>query len=296
MKIINKIKQYLVDRGFFNYIPDEEFLKKKYFKVFHKELDLKNPKLFTEKLQWLKLNYRDKVMTKLVDKCEVKEYIDKEINDNNLKTIPTLGVYNKFSDIDFDKLPDKFVIKCTHDSGSVTVVKDKKKLKYLKEKIYFDLKLKCNFYNRYREWPYKNVKPRIIIEKFMEDDKSDALTDYKFFCFNGEPKFMYISKDESKDPRTDFFDMDFNHLDMHLKDPNADVVPTYPKEFEEMKRLTKKLAKNFPFVRVDFYVINNTIYFGEFTFYHLGGFFKFHPEDWDLRLGNLLDIKKDDKK
>ena len=290
--MFKKIWKYLIDLGILNFISDERYLKQKYKKMFNKELNLENPKNFTEKLQWLKLNYRDNEMSNLVDKYEVKKYISNNYKPCDLKTIPTLGVYNRFKDIDFDKLPNKFVIKCTHDSGSVTVVRDKKNFNYKKEKIYFDLKLKCNFYNRYREWPYKNIKPRILIEKFMEDDKSDALTDYKFFCFNGKPQFMYISKDDSEDPRTDFFDMNFNHLDLHLKDPNADVMPSKPKHFEKMKKLSEKLSSDFPLVRIDFYVINNEIYFGEFTFYHLGGFFKFHPSKWDKIFGDMLKLKK----
>ena len=287
--MIKKIKQYLIDVGINRFISDKRIIRRKYKNFFGRELNLDNPVLFTEKLQWLKLYYRNNKMTQLVDKNEVKKYI-KSLNENNLYTIPTIGVFEKFSDIDFNKLPNKFVMKCTHDSGSVTVVRNKEDLNLRKEKKYFDLKLKTNFYYRYREWPYKNVKPKILVEKFMEDDKSDALTDYKFFCFNGEPRFMYISKDDSINPRTDFFDMDFKHLDLHLKDPNSEVCPLKPKQFEEMRSLAKKLSHDFPFVRIDFYIINEKIYFGEFTFFHLGGFFHLHPEEWDEKIGKMLNI------
>lgn len=292
IRVLKRIKNYFIDLGFFGFISDEKFLKYKYKSFFRRELNLKDPIFFTEKLQWLKLNYRDEKMSMLVDKYAVKHYINEKVRDRDLHTIPTFGVFDKFSDIPFDKLPKRFVIKCTHDSGSVTVVRDKNKLNYWKERLYFSFKQRCNFYNRYREWPYKNVKPRILVEQFMEDDKTDALTDYKFFCFDGEPKFMYISKDDSHDPRTDFFDMDYNHLDLRLRDPNADILPKCPKEFGKMKKLASKLSKGFPFVRVDFYVINSKIYFGEFTFYHLGGFFYFHPEEWDRVIGDMLKLKK----
>ena len=286
--IFKKIWNYFIDIGILRFINDKKYLTILYKKKSHRRLNLDNPKRFTEKLQWLKLNYRKDIFSTMVDKYKVKEYISNTIGKEY--TIPTLGVYDKFSEIDFNKLPNQFVIKCSHDSGSVVVVRNKEDINYKKLKTYFNLVMKRNFYYRFREWPYKSVKPRILIEKFMVDDNSDALTDYKFFCFNGVPKVMYISKDNSSDARTDFFDMEFNHLDLRFKDPNADVMPEKPKQFETMKQIAKKLSKDMPFVRVDFYVINEKIYFGEMTFYHLGGFFDFHPDEWDYKFGEWLKL------
>jgi hypothetical protein len=189
-------------------------------------------------------------------------------------------------------LPEKFVIKCTHDSGVVIICNDKKKFDYesAKKKVNKDLKRK--YFYIWREWPYKNVKPRIIIEKLLVDKDNDALTDYKFFCFNGEPKIMYISHDAGKNPTTDFFDMNFNHLDIKMKDPNSLKMPDKPEKFEEMIELSKKLSKGIPHLRVDFYLINGKIYFGELTFYHNAGFSHIYPDRWNKQLGDWIKLPK----
>ena len=273
-------------------IPDKIFLKWKYKKILGKKLDLNNPQTFNEKLQWLKLYNRKPEYTKMVDKYEVKEYIKEIIGEEYI--IPTLGVYDKFEDIDFDKFPDKFVIKCTHDSGGLVIVKDKKKLDIQKAKEIINKSLKNNYYYvSLREWPYKNVRPRIIIEKYMEDDKDKELRDYKYFCFDGVAKLMFIASERQNmnlETCFDFFDMNFQHLDIRNGHPNAKEPPHKPQNFDLMKKLAEKISKGIPHVRVDFYEVNNKVYFGEITFFHWGGVVPFEPEHWDKKIGDLLKL------
>ena len=253
---------------------------------------MKPPHTFSEKLNWLKLHDRNPLYTKLTDKYAVKDYVSKKIGVD--KVVPLLGVWNSFDEIDFDHLPERFVLKCTHDSGGFMICKDKSTFSKVKARSFFNRELRKNYYWNKREWPYKDIQPRIIAEKYLEDGNGDALTDYKFFCFNGEPKMMYISKDVSADPRTDFFDMDWNYLPFKFKDPHAEVRPSMPDKFEEMKEIARTLSKGIPHVRVDMYLINNHIFFGEMTFFHLSGFFSVTPDEWDDIIGGWLDLKKYD--
>ena len=270
-------------------VSDEKYLKMRYKNVFNKSLNLKNPKTFNEKLQWLKLYDRNPLYTKLVDKYEVKDYVANIIGKEHV--IPTIGVYDSFDDINFEKLPKQFVIKCTHDSGGLVIVKDKNKLDIKKAKKKINKSLKKNYYYCGREWPYKNVKPRIIIEKYMEDNKTKELRDYKFFCFNGIPKFMFLATDRQKNQtKFNFYDMNFNLLPFTQGHPNDLRKISKPEKFDEMVALSKKLSVNIPHVRVDFYEINGKVYFGEMTFYHYSGFTKFDPEEWDEKFGNYIVI------
>ena len=290
-----KIYKFLAGKGLLNWMSDKTFLKMSYRINMGKKLDLENPKTFNEKLQWLKLYDRKPIYTTMVDKYEVKKYVANLIGEEYI--IPTLGVWDRFEDIDFDALPNQFVLKCTHDSGGLVICKDKSQLdiKYAKSKI--NKCLKRNFYWLGREWPYKNVKPRIIAEKLIQDSTCETmeLTDYKFYCFNGEPKFMYISKDVAKDPKTDFFDMEYNRLDMRMRDPNSDVPPSKPICFEKMIEISKILSKNIPHLRVDFYFSNKNIYVGELTFFHCGGFVSIKPDSWNKIIGGWLKLPDNDK-
>lgn len=272
--------------------PAELYIKIFYYLHLKKWPDLKTPHTFSEKLNWLKLHDRNPLYTKLTDKYAVKDYVSKKIGVD--KVVPLLGVWNSFDEIDFDHLPERFVLKCTHDSGGFMICKDKSTFSKVKARSFFNRKLRKNYYWNKREWPYKDIQPRIIAEKYLEDGNGDALTDYKFFCFNGEPKMMYISKDVSADPRTDFFDMDWNYLPFKFKDPHAEVRPSMPDKFEEMKEIARTLSKGIPHVRVDMYLINNHIFFGEMTFFHLSGFFSVTPDEWDDIIGGWLDLKKYD--
>lgn len=275
-------------RDFSHIIPDALYLQLRYRRVFHRHLNLKNPKTFNEKLQWLKLYDRKPEYTRMVDKYEAKQYVAERIGEQYI--IPTLGVWDSFDEIDFDSLPDQFVLKCTHDSGGLVICRNKKELNLENAKRIISNSLKNNYFYAKREWPYKNVKPRIIAEKFMEDAADDALTDYKFFCFNGKAKIMYISRDHGKNPRTDFFDMEFNHLPIQVRDPNAEIVPQKPEQFEQMRELAEILSHGIAHLRVDFYLIDGKVYVGELTFYHMSGFSKVKPEEWNEIMGEWIDL------
>ena len=228
--------RYLSRLGLFNFMDDKQFLKKKYHLVFHKELNLDDPKSFNEKLQWLKLHDRRDIYTTMVDKYEAKRYVSDLIGEKYI--IPTIGVYNRFEDIDFNVLPNQFVIKCTHDSGGVIICKDKSKLNLINAKRIINKCLKRNYYYVHREWPYKNVKPRIIIEKYMEDDNSKTMRDYKFFCFNGRPEIMYLSEglENHETAKMSFYDMDMLITDCARSDYlPLEYTPEKPRNFEKMK-------------------------------------------------------------
>ena len=287
-------KKYRFDllskHGFYNNMSDKKYISLAYEINMGAKLDLECPKLYNEKLQWLKLHDRNPLYTKMVDKYEMKNYVKSILGDGY--TVPTLGVWDSFDDIDFGALPNQFVLKCTHDSGGLVICKDKTKLDIEQSKKKISDSLSSNYYLRGREWPYKNVKRRVIAEEYMKEDASGWLTDYKFFCFNGEPKIVYISKDRSENPHTDFFDMEFNHLDMRMKDPNSsnEQLPQKPARFNDMIEIAKALSKEIPHVRVDFYMVDDKIYVGEMTFYHCGGFALITPEEWAKKMGDWIDL------
>lgn len=292
MKLINGIINYIGKNCI--QISDEHFLKLKYFNSFHKKLNLKNPQTFNEKLQWLKLYDRNSEYTKMVDKYEVKKYVSNIIGEEYI--IPTIGIYNSFDEIDFKKLPNKFVIKCTHDSGGLVVCKDKNKLDKNNAKKKIEKSLKTNYYYCGREWPYKNVKPRIIIEKYMCTKEQKELIDYKFFCFNGNPKIILVCSERfsSNNMCETWFDDKWNFLDIIESSHRVDKTIKKPINLSKMMEFSKKLSKDIPFVRVDFYEINGKTYFGELTFFPASGFERFEPKEWDYKLGEML--KLPDKK
>ena len=279
----------LSQRGLLDHLSDETYLKLNFRAAVGKKLDLKNPQTFNEKLQWLKLYDRKTIYTTMVDKYEVKKYVADIIGEEYI--IPTLGVWDRFEDIDFDALPNQFVLKCTHDSGGLIICRDKSKLDINAAREKINKALRRDYYLYSREWPYKDVKPRIIAENYMEDEKSEELRDYKFFCFDGEVKVFYITSGrKTGDRRTDFFDLKMNHLDIQDDDKNADIPPEIPKGVDEMIRLAAKLSKGIPHVRVDFYEINGKVYFGELTFFYLSGFVPFVPSQWDEIFGSWITL------
>lgn len=263
--------------------------------VFYKRVgyypNLRNPQTFNEKLQWLKLNCHNPQYTQLVDKFSVKDYVASIIGEQYI--IPTLGVWDKFEQIDFDKLPNQFVLKCTHDSGGLVICKDKKSfdLDFAKKKI--KKSLETDYYYLGFEWPYKDVKHRIIAEKYMEDSETGEMRDYKFYVFNGEVKILKLATDRdvnSGEVNMDFYDMDFNHLPFRRGHNNASKTLSKPSQFELMKQLAEKLAKGIPFVRVDFYEVNGNVFFGEMTFFPASGWVAFEPQEWDYKLGSWLKL------
>ncbi len=288
--ITNKDYRFLIlsGQGFYDNMDDEAYLKRKYKACMGKEIHLDSPQTFNEKLQWLKLHDRKPEYTTMVDKYAVKMYVADIIGEKYI--IPTLGVWNHFDEIDFDKLPNQFVLKCTHDSGGIVICKDKNKLDLKSAKKKIEKSLKQNYYWSGREWPYKDVKPRIIAEEYMIDESGYELKDYKFFCFNGEPKMMFIATDRGSDTKFDFYDMEFNHLPFTNGHPNANKQIKKPKNYSTMLALSAKLSFGIPHVRVDFYNINGKIYFGELTFFHWSGLVPFEPEEWDYKLGSWLKL------
>lgn len=291
--LLRKIKKHR-NIIFSKYAGDKAYLKYRYKEELGEKLNLRNPSTFNEKLQWLKLYDHNPLYTQLVDKYRIRDYIAEKLGEEYL--IPLLGVWENPKDIDFDSLPDQFVLKCNHNSGrGMCICKDKSALDYTAVRNELSNGLQEDFYLTSREWPYKNVPRKIICEQYMTDGSgTEGLTDYKFFCFNGVAKVMYISNDFCKEPRTDFFDMDFNHLPVQMKDPPADIAPKKPEQFEKMKRMAEVLSKDIPHVRVDFYLIHGKVYVGEMTFYHSAGFARIKPEEWNLRMGSW--IKLPDKK
>lgn len=285
---LKKIKYML------RFLPDGMYIQIYYFAHFKHFANLRNPQTYNEKLNWLKLHDRNPLYTKLVDKFQVKEYVTPIIGQEHI--IPTLGVWDCFGDIDFDKLPDQFVLKCTHDSEGLVIVKDKSTMDRVAAKEKIEAALKQNFYYIGREWPYKDVKPRIIAEEYMEDRVDGELRDYKFFCFNGEPKAMFIASDRASDHvKFDYFDLDFKHLDIKQKYPHADKPLRKPETFDKMVELSRTLSKGFPHVRVDFYEVEGHLYFGELTFYHFSGFMPFEPDKWDYIFGKWLKLPEVDQ-
>ncbi len=328
MKLVNKIKKalnspkdamiYILDMKIFNILSDKAFLKLKYRVAYGKKLDLNNPQNYNEKLQWLKLYNRNPKYTNLVDKYEVKKYIENTIGKEYI--IPTLGVFERFEDINFDTLPDKFVMKCTHDSGGIIICKDKKKLDLNSARKIINKSLKNNFYFHGREWPYKDVKPRIIIEKFMEVadsntkietkhkknidaetlQKEQGLLDYKFMCFNGEVKLMFLDigvigtgTGHAKEYYRNVYDEKFELLPVLETRSNYPTKINKPKNFSKMVEIAQNLSKGIPHVRVDLYNIDGKIYFGELTFFHGSGLSNyFIPEEWNTKIGNYIDLDK----
>lgn len=278
--------------GFYDNMDDESYLKRKYKACMGKELNLDSPKTFNEKLQWLKLYDRKPEYTTMVDKYAVKKYVADIIGEEYI--IPTLGVWNHFDEIDFDKLPNQFVLKCTHDSGGIVICKDKNKLDLKSAKKKIEKCLKRNYYWSSREWPYKDVKPRIIAEAYMEDSKYGSLTDYKFFCFNGKMKCLYISiGSHTTKQKLQFFDKKFNVLPIKRRDYlDFDKIPEKPFHLDDMIVLAEKLSRDIPHTRVDFYYIHNRIYFGEITFFTGSGFIPFTDEKWDFKMGSCINLPK----
>ena len=274
------------------WMPDKPYLQLYYLMKLKKKLDFKNPKSFNEKLQWLKLYDRKNIYTTMVDKYEAKEYVAQRIGQEYI--IPTLGVWERVEDIDFDALPQKFVLKCTHDSGGLIVCRDKSKLDLEKTKKILAKSLKNDFYIEAREWPYKNVKRRIIAETYMEDEtQKKGLVDYKFYCFDGKPQFLYISKglEDHATASISFLNLDWTFAPFQRSDYKGfETLPEKPAGYETMLKLAEQLSAGSSFLRVDLYEIGGKIYFSELTFTPCGGTMRFAPTEWDNKIGEMLTL------
>ena len=289
-KLIRKGIRYLSFRRFFCWMPDRPYLKMLYWARTGRHLNLSDPQTFNEKLQWLKLYDRKPVYTTMVDKYEAKQYVSKLIGEEHI--VPTYGMWDSYDDIDFDSLPDQFVLKCTHDSGGSVICTDKKTFSHDKARKKINRSLKRNYYCYSREWPYKNVRPRVIAEQYMEDSTQGiALTDYKLHCFNGVPKIILVCRDrhKKKGMTEDFFTEKWEHLPIKRPHhPNSAERIERPLQLSTMLELAAVLSKGSPFMRVDFYIVGQQVYFGEITFFPAGGMKPFEPEEWDRTFGQWI--------
>lgn len=271
-------------------LSDEKLLNKMFLKKFGRKISKENPQTFNEKLQWLKLYWRDPKAEICADKYLVREYVGEKGLGHLLNDL--IGVYDNVDEIDLDQLPEQFVLKCTHGSGCNIICKDKNLLNWDDAKEKLSSWMKINYYWPSREWVYKNHEPKIICERYLDDEKVGELIDYKFFCFNGEPEYIMTGTDRfSKDGlKVDFFDVHFNHLDFTRDHPMKGDNIEKPKNFDKMLEYSKVLSKDFPFVRVDFYEANGKLFLGELTFFPGGGFEKFQPEEYDYSFGEKLNL------
>lgn len=270
-------------------IPDRLFLKIQYKSIFGRKLDLNNPKSFNEKLQWLKLYDRKKQYMQMVDKSQVKDLISEELGSDHV--ISTLGQWKRFEDIDFESLPNEFVLKCTHDSGSTIICKDKSVFNFDTAKEKLAKKLKTNLFWHGREWPYKFLVPTIIAEEYISSD-GEAPNDYKFFCFNGKVKCFKVDFDRFTEHKANYYTLSGELLPFGEKvcapDYERKIAP--PKNLAKMIEYAEKLSQDIPFLRVDFYEVNDKIFFGELTFFPASGFGPFVPEEWDEKIGSWLKL------
>lgn len=298
LKTFLKNPQYFItspaSKGWLNWIPDRIYLKLLYRVTTGEKCDLKNPVTYNEKLQWLKLNDRKPEYTAMVDKYEVRKIIESTVGEEYL--IPCYGVYNSVDEIDFTKLPKQFVLKCTHDSGSVVICKNKDAFDFEATKKKLEAAMKRDYYSTYREWPYKYVKPRIIAEKFMVDESGDDLKDYKVMCFDGKAEIIEVHENrftDGKEHTQTFYDRNWKKLSiyqeglMYVREERP-APALLPKILE----LSEKLAKDMYHARIDWYIINNKIYFGEITFFDGSGFEPFPNREDNIFLGSLIKIGK----
>lgn len=286
-----RIINVLAAKGLLNWLPDRQYLKLRYRASFNRKLNLSNPQTFNEKLQWIKLYDRDPIFTTMVDKYEAKNYVAEIIGEEYI--IPTLGVWDRFNDIDFLKLPDQFVLKCTHDSGGLVICKDKNKLNIERARTKIERSLKSSYYRWGREWPYKDVKPRIIAEQYMSNN-GKALDDYKVHNFDGVPKLILICSDRFSESglKEDFYDENWQHLDMYrISHPSSTNIAEKPGCLDEMLKLSKRLANGTSFLRTDFYEIDGKLYLGELTFFPASGLQPYRPDEWDYKMGQWITLK-----
>ena len=288
----NPARAYLwaTAKGMTRWVPDELHLRLMYRIRVGKSLDLNDPRTFNEKLQWLKLHDRNPLYTKLVDKAEVKLWVAERIGWEHI--VPTLGVWDSFDDIDFDELPEQFVLKCTHDSGGLVICRDRATFDMEAARRKISQSLSRNYYWGGREWPYRDVAPRVLAEEYLQPDTSGDLPDYKLFHFsNGRLVALLMTNRFAEAGLTKtFFDESWRPLNIaeggHPRKPETTVPP----HFEEMKRFAHRLAEGPPFVRVDFYESGGKLLFGEMTFYPNSGFECFDPEEWDVEFGSWLEL------
>ncbi len=299
MNIVSKLIKYVSDgayrfkvntaHGFYDDMPDKVFLQRAFQEIMGYELDLEHPKTYCEKMQWLKLYNRQLIYTTMVDKYEAKKYIAEKIGEQYV--IPTFGVWDRVEDIELTHLPEQFVLKTTHDSGGVVICKDKRQLDFAEAKKILNKHLNRNYFYCGREWPYKNVVPRILAEKLLQSEAGNEIQDYKIHCFNGKAKILYVTSDRfnGRGLKADYFDANFNKLDIRWELPNSNYTINKPVHFELMKTLAERLSEGIPTIRVDFYEVDGKVYVGELTFFDGSGFCDISG-DWDNILGDWIGL------
>lgn len=292
LKIIARYTSYILNRPIIRSItPESWFLRVRYYWYLEKRMNIARPLTFNEKLQWLKLNYKNPILNRLADKYEVRDFVASRIGENHL--IPLVGgPWNSFDAIDFNTLPNQFVLKTTHDSGGVVICRNKNTFDVHSAKDIINTHLKRKFYWIGREWSYKNITPRIIAEKYMVDESGYELKDYKIFCFNGEPKFIEVDFGRFSEHKRNIYSTDWEYLGFtsHIYPTDSNIKIRKPEKLDSMLSIAEELSKGLPHVRIDLYMIYDQIYFGEFTFYHGSGFEKFKPEKWDTIIGGWLEL------
>lgn len=287
LKTPEKMIAPLAQKGFFDWMSDEAFLKLRFRAEMGCKLDLEHPRTYNEKLQWLKLYDKNPLYPQMVDKYRAKEYVASLIGEQYI--IPTLGIYDSYEEIDFDGLPGQFVLKCTHDSGSIYICRDKSCMDRERAERILRRGLKKNPVRYAREWPYSQVPHRIIAEQYMEDESHQELKDYKIFTFSGKAALIQVDYGRFSQHKRNLYSLDWEYIDasfMYPSDPQH-VIPR-PEKLELMIELAERLSRNLPHVRVDFYSIESRIYFGEMTLYHGAGFERFDPVEWELKMGDML--------
>lgn len=272
-------------------LPDKLYLQWIYYLETGNHINWKNPRRYNEKLQWIKLYDHNPLYTTLVDKYEVKKFVAANIGEQYVT--PCLGVWNKAEEIEWEKLPNRFVLKTTHDGGNngVFIVRDKSLIDRRKLFKKINHSLHRDTFVLGREWPYKDVQRSVFAEEYLEGADGD-LRDYKFFCFGGDVKYLYVATERQSGGgvKFNYFDADFNALDLWQSHPRSEKPIEKPALFEEMKALAARLSNGLPEVRVDLYEVNGRIYFGEYTFFSLGGFASFHPDKWDFIFGANIQL------
>lgn len=278
-------------KGLLHWLSDADFLRMDYRLKFGEKLNLSNPQTFNEKLQWLKLHDHRPEYVTMVDKIAVKDYVAERIGSEYI--IPTLGVWDKPEDIDWESLPNQFVLKWNHDSGSIVICRDK--ITFDREaaikKLSYGAKVNGFWYGR--EWPYKGVNPQLLAEKYMEDNATCELRDYKVFAFGGEARFVLVASDRQKkngEVKFDYFDINKGHLNIVNEHPNSSELPHLPASFDKMIVLAEEISKGYPHMRVDFYEVNGMVYFGEITLYHGSGLMSWKPDEWNYTMGSWITL------
>jgi len=290
--ILSKYLETSYYRRFYNI---QKQIEKQFIKRFGRKPNLESPQTFNEKLQWLKLYWRDEKAARCADKLLVRDYVREKNLGNILNEL--IAVYDDVRQINIDELPQAFVLKTTHGSGWNIICKNKHQIDWEESFLMLEGWMHRNYYYGVGEWVYQNLKPRIICEKYLQGEDGNPPVDYKFLCFDGEPKLLFVCLERFSDSglKVDFYDMEWNKMPFRRYYPNSDVILKKPEQFDEMVAISRKLAEGFPFVRVDLFVINDRVYFSELTFFPGSGYEPFDPEEYDYLLGSYLTLPKSEE-